>query len=34
MSSPSAQTQSPPIDDSLATVLRETIRFMKVTSWL
>jgi len=29
-----AQTQSPPIDDFLATVLRETIRMMKVTLWL
>jgi len=29
-----AQTQSPHIDDFLATVLSETIRFMKVTLWL
>jgi len=34
MSNLPAQTQSPPIDDFLATVLRENIRFMKVTLWL
>jgi len=31
---PSAQTQSLLIEDFLATVLREIIRFMKVALWL